>query len=328
MAITINTNPVASSAALFLQRNNSRLEQSLARLSSGSKLINASADPGGLAVSMKLSAAINRQTAAITNVQNAISFVQLQDGDLSAAASIVDRMAALRSMYDDVTKSDIDKSNYNTEFQSLRVQLYQASESQFNGVSLFSAVEWGDQTVANDDVIEVLTSERGSAGSKVSLAKIQLLSAVTVKSGAYVATSSTTSADPGYTNMTVDTYVTQDHGDNKSLASQTKSAGEDANGFDYASLGTFSVDSFILALQNVSTLRAENGAISSRLQFAMEQLEAAKVNLETANSRITDTDVAQESTLFARYSILTQAGAAMLSQANNSQSTILQMLLL
>ena len=327
MAITINSNTVAASAATHLQRNNTRLEQSLARLSSGSKLINASADPGGLAVSMKLSAAINRQTAAITNVQNAISFVQLQDGDLKAAASIVDRMAALRSMYDDVTKSDIDKSNYNTEFQSLRVQLYQASESQFNGVSLFSAVAWGSQTVANKDGIEVLTSERGSSGAKVSLGKIQLLSAMTVKSGTYVGTGATTTALPTYTNMTIDNYTVQEYAENKSLATQTQSV-EDGNGFDSASLGTFSVDSFILALQNVSPVRAETGAISSRLQFAMEQLESAKVNLEAANSRITDTDVAQESTLFARYSILTQAGAAMLSQANQSQSTILQMLLL
>ena len=109
MAITINSNSVASTAAMHLARNNSMLEKSLSRLSSGTKLVDSSADPGGLAVSMKLGAAINRQTAAITNVQNAISFVQLQDGDLKAAASIVDRMAALRSMYDDVTKSDIDK---------------------------------------------------------------------------------------------------------------------------------------------------------------------------------------------------------------------------
>ena len=327
MAITINSNSVAASASMFLQRNNSMLEQSLARLSSGNKLINASADPGGLAVSMKLSSAINRQTAAITNVQNAISFVQLQDGDLKAAASIVDRMAALRSMYDDVTKSDIDKSNYNTEFQSLRVQLYQTSEGKFNGVSLFSARTWGLVDVANKDVIEVLTSERGSGGSKVSLGKIQLLSAMTVKSGTYSATGATTTAVPTYANMDIDNYVVQEYAENKSLATGTQSV-VDGLGFDHASLGTFSVDSFILGLQNVSTLRAENGAISSRLQFAMEQLESAKVNLEAANSRIIDTDVAQESTRFARYSILTQAGAAMLSQANNSQSTILQMLLL
>ena len=131
MAITINSNPVASSAAMHLARNNTLLEKSLSRLSSGTKLVDSSADPGGLAVSMKLGAAINRQIASITNVQNAISFVQLQDGDIKAAASIVDRMAELRSMYDDVTKSDIDKANYDTEFQSLRVQLYQSSQGQF-----------------------------------------------------------------------------------------------------------------------------------------------------------------------------------------------------
>ncbi len=314
MAITINSNPVASAAAMHLARNNSMLERSLSRLSSGSKLINSSADPGGLAVSMKLGAAINRQTAAITNVQNAISFVQLQDGDLKAAASIVDRMAALRSMYDDVTKSSIDKSNYDTEFQSLRVQLYQASQGKFNGVSLFSVAKWGGGTVANKSTIEVLTSERGEAGSKVSLAKIQLLSAVTIRD-----------ADGAAGNMSVGNYATkgeQSYNAARSLAAADKgTAGS-------VSLGSFSVDSFILALQNVATLRAENGATSSRLQFASEQLEAAKVNMEAARSRIVDTDVAEESTRFARYSILVQAGAAMLSQANNTQASVVQMLML
>ena len=313
MAITINSNSVASTAAMHLARNNSMLEKSLSRLSSGTKLVDSSADPGGLAVSMKLGAAINRQTAAITNVQNAISFVQLQDGDLKASAAIVDRMAALRSMYDDVTKSDIDKSNYNTEFQSLRVQLYDSTQSKFNGVSLFSTVKWGDGTKANGDTIEVLTSERGSSGSVVSLAKIQLLSAVTVRSAANLAGS-----------MSVGAYTIQSYAADQSLA-------DDATGSAAASavsLGSFTVDSFILALQNVATLRAENGATSSRLKFASDQLEAAKVNMEAARSRIVDTDVAQESTAFARYSILVQAGAAMLSQANNTQASVMQMLLL
>ncbi len=313
MAISINSNSVAASASMFLQRNNSMLEQSLARLSSGSKLINASADPGGLAVSMKLSAAINRQTAAITNVQNAISFVQLQDGDLKAAASIVDRMASLRSMYDDVTKSDIDKGNYNTEFQSLRVQLYEATQSKFNGVSLFSAAKWGSGTKAGGDTIEVLTSERGSSGSKVSLSKIQVLSAVTIRSAA----NSTG-------NMSVGGNSIQGYDADKSLADDSSGTATANN----VSLGSFTVDAFILALQNVATLRAENGATSSRLKFASDQLELAKVNMEAARSRIVDTDVAEESTKFARYSILVQAGAAMLSQANNTQASVMQMLLL
>jgi flagellin len=296
---------------MHLARNNSMLEKSLSRLSSGTKLVDSSADPGGLAVSMKLSAAINRQTAAITNVQNAISFVQLQDGDLKAAASIVDRMAALRSMYDDVTKSDIDKANYGTEFQSLRVQLYDATQSKFNGVSLFSTAQWGAGTNAAGDTIEVLTSERGSSGSVVSLAKIQVLSAVTIRSAA----NSTG-------NMSVGAYTVQNWSADQALAADATGTSGDV------SLGSFTVDAFILALQNVATLRAENGATSSRLKFASGQLEAAKVNMEAARSRIVDTDVAQESTNFARYSILVQAGAAMLSQANNTQASVMQMLLL
>ncbi len=313
MAITINSNSVASTAAMHLARNNTMLEKSLSRLSSGTKLVDSSSDPGGLAVSMKLGAAINRQTAAITNVQNAISFVQLQDGDLKAAASIVDRMASLRSMYDDVTKSDIDKGNYNTEFQSLRVQLYEATQSKFNGVSLFSAAKWGSGTKAGGDTIEVLTSERGSSGSKVSLSKIQVLSAVTIRSAA----NSTG-------NMSVGGNSIQGYDADKSLADDSSGTATANN----VSLGSFTVDAFILALQNVATLRAENGATSSRLKFASDQLEAAKVNMEAARSRIVDTDVAEESTKFARYSILVQAGAAMLSQANNTQASVMQMLLL
>ncbi len=311
MAITINSNSVASTAAMHLARNNSMLEKSLSRLSSGTKLVDSSADPGGLAVSMKLSAAINRQTAAITNVQNAISFVQLQDGDLKAAASIVDRMAALRSMYDDVTKSEIDKANYDTEFQSLRVQLYDATQSKFNGVSLFSTAQWGSGTNAAGDTIEVLTSERGSSGSVVSLAKIQVLSAVTIRSAANATG-----------NMSVGAYTVQNWSADQALAADATGTSGDV------SLGSFTVDAFILALQNVATLRAENGATSSRLKFASGQLEAAKVNMEAARSRIVDTDVAQESTNFARYSILVQAGAAMLSQANNTLASVMQMLLL
>ena len=313
MAITINSNSVASTAAMHLARNNTMLEKSLSRLSSGTKLVDSSSDPGGLAVSMKLGAAINRQTAAITNVQNAISFVQLQDGDLKAAASIVDRMASLRSMYDDVTKSDIDKGNYNTEFQSLRVQLYEATQSKFNGVSLFSTAKWGSGTKAGGDTIEVLTSERGSSGSKVSLSKIQVLSAVTIRSAA----NSTG-------NMSVGGNSIQGYDADKSLADDSSGTATANN----VSLGSFTVDAFILALQNVATLRAENGATSSRLKFASDQLEFAKVNMEAARSRIVDTDVAEESTKFARYSILVQAGAAMLSQANNTQASVMQMLLL
>ena len=327
MPVVVNTNSTATTASGNLTKANDALRKSLNRLSSGKRIVSPADDAGGMAFAYKLGSKRRRTEAVIMNVQNALSYLQVQDTALQTVGNILDRMAELRTMAADITKATADVANYSKEFTELQNQLQQTSREQFNGVSLFSAVEWGDQTVNNNDVIEVLTSERGSSGSKVSLGKIQLLSAMTVKSGTYSATGATTTAVPTYANMTIDNYVVQEHAENKSLATRTQSV-EDGLGFDHASLGTFSVDSFILGLQNVSTLRAENGAISSRLQFAMEQLESAKVNLEAANSRIMDTDVAQESTRFARYSILTQAGAAMLSQANNSQTNILQMLLL
>jgi flagellin len=80
------------------------------------------------------------------------------------------------------------------------------------------------------------------------------------------------------------------------------------------------------AIQNLATLRANNGAEQSRLSFAADMLSINKVNLESANSRIIDVDVADESTKLARYNILQQAGTAMLAQANQSTQSILRLL--
>ena len=80
------------------------------------------------------------------------------------------------------------------------------------------------------------------------------------------------------------------------------------------------------AIQTVATERAQNGAEQSRLGFASELLTVNKSNLEAANSRITDVDVAQESTQLARWNILVQSGTAMLSQANQSAQIALKLL--
>jgi flagellin len=79
-------------------------------------------------------------------------------------------------------------------------------------------------------------------------------------------------------------------------------------------------------IQNLATLRANNGAEQSRLTFAADMLAVNKTNLESANSRIIDVDVADESTKLARYNILQQAGTAMLAQANQSTQSILRLL--
>jgi len=79
-------------------------------------------------------------------------------------------------------------------------------------------------------------------------------------------------------------------------------------------------------IQNLATLRANNGAEQSRLSFAADMLSINKINLESANSRIVDVDVASESSQLARFNILQQAGTAMLAQANQSTQSILRLI--
>ena len=75
---------------------------------------------------------------------------------------------------------------------------------------------------------------------------------------------------------------------------------------------------FTKALENIATLRADNGASMSRLRFASDNISTTKTNMEAANGRIIDVDVAAESTRLAKYNVLVQASASMLAQANTN----------
>lgn len=109
--------------------------------------------------------------------------------------------------------------------------------------------------------------------------------------------------------------------------SSTAGGGSDVYGISQAgSLSAVDLSDITGALQEVATYRAENGAQQSRLGFAAEVLATNKANLEAANSRIIDVDVAEESTQLARYNILVQAGTAMLSQANQSAQSALRLI--
>jgi flagellin len=81
-----------------------------------------------------------------------------------------------------------------------------------------------------------------------------------------------------------------------------------------------------MALQQVADMRAQNGAEMSRVNFAQDLLNINAINLEAANSRIIDVDVASESSQLARFQILQQAGTAMLAQANTSQQSLVRLL--
>jgi flagellin len=83
---------------------------------------------------------------------------------------------------------------------------------------------------------------------------------------------------------------------------------------------------FTKALENMASIRAENGGSASRLNFSLEHINRTQTNLEAANGRIVDTDIATESTRLAKYNILVQASASMLAQANVTPQTALMLL--
>lgn len=138
--MVINTNTHALAATNNLQTSESLLGKSLARLSSGSKIVNPADDAAGLAVSMRLDAQIARIAAAKANVGNAASFTQTQDGYLKKMSKALDRMSELTILAQDVTKSDADRSLYDAEFQQIYDYFTSAASKDFNGVSLFSAM--------------------------------------------------------------------------------------------------------------------------------------------------------------------------------------------
>jgi flagellin len=136
--MVINTNTSAQNAATLLQQSSMNLSQSLARLSSGSKITSPADDSAGLAVSMKLGAQIARVGAAQNNVNNAVSFNQTQDGYLQQVNNAFTRMSELAISAQDVTKTTSDRALYQQEYSTLGAYVNDVATKSFNGVSLFN----------------------------------------------------------------------------------------------------------------------------------------------------------------------------------------------
>ena len=164
--ISVNVNSAASASGLNLGRTNDALQKSLQRLSSGSRIVNSSDDAGGLAVSMKMSAALRRTGATSINLNNAKSFLETQDGAFKVADKVLSRMSELTSLSRDITKNAGDRENYDKEFGNLKTQILSLASEKFNGRNLFN------NDFVKGDTISVSTSEEGSQNSSVTLAPI------------------------------------------------------------------------------------------------------------------------------------------------------------
>jgi flagellin len=308
MSFSVNTNHAAAQASYYLGRNNQALKESLTRLASGSQIVSPADDAGGLAVAMKLSSAISRLGGAHKNIQNAISYLEVQDGILSTVGELVDRMSELRSLYNDVMKNESDLKTYNREFRDLQVQLYDMAHEKFNQVSLFAKVtETGstdarfDGTNLEDNTMSIFVSAEGDAGTKVSIHKGMLLSALTID---------TTDSD----NLVAAKWLDAD----QTTIIRFANASIDGTGQNaLIDLGDVSVGVFLKVIENIAGLRSQNGASMSRLTFAADHVILQKSNLSAAKGRIMDVDVAGESTELAKNNILVQASTSMLAQANS-----------
>ena len=287
MVQSINTNSAASQAAYNLAKSSATLAQSLARLSSGSRLVEPADDAAGMAVFLKTGAAIRRQDATIKNLGNAMSWLQTQAASLNAISSQLTRMSELVVMMQDITKSTEDLDNYLTEFDQLRKEMGRTMSDQFNGIDLL------DLSGTKDD-LTVFLDENGSQTMDLSLSDFSVNSGWGTLLG--------TAAPFDGTVGTTDTVA--------NLVNET----------------LWGSSSLQVLLQDLASMLATNGALQSRLGFALDSVNNEKVNFEQAASRIGDTDVALETARLAKANILVQSGAAMLSQANASGSVLLKLI--
>jgi flagellin len=331
MPIVVNSNASATEASFNLSRNNEALRKSLGRLSSGKRISNPADDAGGLAVAYKLNSTINRSYAVIQNSQNSLSYLQVQDSSLATVGKILDRMAELRTMAQDITKNSGDIENYSKEFVELQIQLRQVREEKFNGISLFtvhssdtgtskSALEEdtsgvyvdGDGTPHTYDKYsrELRTHPNGDpANGSLSLNVVNL---------EFVLSVGTLQINSGRTGMNLG-GLTNDGGSGAGLVS----LGGD---FYIGNIRDVSVGQFVNSIAKLADARAENGAEQNRIMNSINLLQTNVTNLEAAHGRIMDADIALESTRFARYNVLVQASAAMTAQANQMTNVALSLI--
>jgi flagellin len=277
------------SNALFLDRTQSQLSQSIERLSSGT---NGVTDIGstGVSVTAKLSSQDARIQAANTNVQNATSYTQAASGFTDNIAGVLSRLSELATLAKDPTKSASDTSNYATEFSQLQTQLrdtiggttaqiggsYDVTSpmGSFNGISLF-----------------------GSTGA----------SAVQI--------------GPNPTDKLMLPSMDLQNSSMLALMQQDSSGNFTLNLTDPTAVAQISA-----AQTQVSNVDAQVGAVTASLSRAADALSSESENVEGTISSIKDVDVAAESTKLAKYQILTQSSTAMLAQEQQDPKAILNIL--
>jgi len=277
MGLRINTNVPALIAQRNIKHTRSDLDQTLERLSSGSRINHAGDDAAGLAISEGIRAQLRGLGQAERNAQDGISVVQVAEGALAEVSNILIRMRELGVQAASDTVGTNERKFLDLEYQQLMEEIDRITLStKFNGVPLLTGT-------SNAFEVQIGT------GNNPATDRVQLFDP-------YKSDTSVVSLGLNLTNI----------GDKQS--SQNSLGGIDT------------------AINKVVSVRAEFGAMQNRLQSIINNMQVARENLASANSRVRDADIAEETSNLTKGQILMQSGVAVLGQANTTMKSALQLL--
>lgn len=285
--MVINHNISAMYSNRTLGLTDSGLAKDMEKLSSGEKINRAGDDASGLAVSEKMRAQIRGLNQASRNAQNGISFIQVTEGYLQETTDIMQRIRELAIQNSNGIYSDEDRMQIQVEVSQLVAEVDRiASQAQFNGMNMLT----GRFAKAN--------------GENTVTASMWLHIGANIDQRMSVFIGTMTASALGIRTIGTEEVL--------SIA-----APDDAN----RAISTIDV-----ALKKINKQRADLGAFQNRLTFAVNGLNIAAENTQAAESTIRDTDMAAQMVSFTKNQILTQAGTAMLAQANSQSQTVLSLL--
>jgi len=311
MASVLNTNMASITAQRYLTTAQNKLQSSYEKLSSGSRINRAQDDAAGMGFSQKLVASINSTSMAIRNANDAIGAAQTAEGALSEISTMLQRFKELAVQGGNDALSGTQRGFLVGEMLQLRDEMYAvATRTKFHNNSL----------LANSTPTSPLSFQTGeSASDSQAVAVYNLKVSVSSSDSDYQKDLFALLGDPTAGSGSFLTNTTRA----SAFTFTTYSATRDAAASEFGAPLQEAVDD---AINYIASKRAAYGSLINRLNANVNNLTALHENLSAANSRVVDTDYANETASLTKTQILQQAATAMLSQANASPNVVLALL--
>ena len=315
----IQHNITALNAHRNLTNNNSSVGKSLEKLSSGYRINRAGDDAAGLAISEKMRAQITGLATAQKNANDGISLVQTAEGALTEVHSMLNRMVELATQSANGTYSTANRQEMQKEILRLNEEIDRISNTaNFNGTKLFTSDGATVDTANNNTVTKTkITLHVGDSHDTANQLKVTFQSMSSKTLGLHSTDDTTFVKSLGTTGFT-----TISDGDNDG----TKAVTIEQIDLTSANSARHAISVAQAAIDMVSSMRSDFGAMQNRLDHTINNLSVQEENITAAESRIRDVDMAKEMMAYTKNNILVQSAQAMLAQANQVPQGVLQLL--